>query len=909
MTKRMNRRLAAVLFGGFMVTLSLGAFSLVASPAKAESNGFYMEKGAGIRLARATDENYETSNGIRFTTRLSESYYTTLQQTYSGKEINFYTIVTTQPVADIEALTYDLVKNEVGSPTQSVSWTPTFTNGEYTEYTALVNWPTDVYRNVITARSCAEVVGAGENGASLYLYAASNDNSRSMAGVASAAVYDGEVTKTQVANYLGSDLGSSDFGGYIVGDEETSTLTLSGLSASAVQNPVVIVDAKTVDATVSGDQIVLNGAVEGLQGGETYNLAVIGDNGLFTSSVSYVDSVIDSGKVIELKTSQSAVVSLPNTVNEVVSATLGGVDVFGSFENGALTIDKTKIPNTAASLGEDTEIFVSCDTGAYLVKADVYTKVLRTADDLDKIFTEYALKEKVGALTYSSTTNDVYSYDGYFVLGDNIDYGGNTYQNGVISLSLNQCWTGNAVNITPYVGFKGTFDGKGFAVSNIAFASSVNQQFITSSGLFGAIAQTGVVKNLSLSVNSLKEVEGASSVASLLSGTLDNLSVTTPIAGTNSGNRSGCLVHATYGATLKNIFLNLTGTNGVRQYYGYISHFDYSVNDRATTAKNVYVARAQGGQALVSASMKEVGNPYYSGGSGAFKDVMVYHNVKFNNTSYTDPTVDTNYADFTNLTFKAYSDLTTDMANGTIAFDDTTYWNMTGDYPVFNAKEAAVSDLALSYTPVVEIYGATATVDLTEVADSFTAVSGAKIAGVDVFASYSDGVLTLNNASIPNASSRIGKNTPIVLLTDGGQYEIKANVYTKIITSAEELDKMLTEYATKTSVGTAKRAISVELFSYDGYFVLGNDIDYSEESARGVYNSGVSYLRTNYYAYNGANPAVINEAGFKGIFDGQGYAIENIEFSTTVNGSDGCFYTGGGLFGSIATTGLVKNLA
>ena len=908
--KKWNKRIGLVtVFSAFLAACSFAVIGLNKTSVSADVEaGFFMEKGAAIRLPTKAESGYEDANGIRFKTLLTEGYYKQLQNTYTNYTIKFYTIVTTQSVSDINFLTYDLVSNTENSPTQAVEWTPTFAeDSTYTEYTSLINLPNTEYRRIITARSCAEIVGAGQDGGNLYVYAQANDNSRSMAGVAAAAVYDG-TDRSQVKNYLGEELGSSTFSGYAVGEDKTTTLTVNGLSASGIENPIVMIGAKTVSATISGDEILIKDDLTALENGKTYNLSVVGSDGTFTSTVSYVESAIDSGTVIELQTEQNAELKLSDAVTEVRSATLNGVDILQSYsaETHILTIDKTKVPNSAAVLGEDARIFVQSNVGASLVTADVYTKIICVATELDKMYSEYAAKEKVGELTYGTTTQDVYSYDGYFVLGKNINYGGNVYQNGVTALSLNQCAAGNAVNITPKVGFKGVFDGQGFSISNIAFSSTISNQFITSSGLFGAIAQTGVVKNLALSVNSLTEAEGASAMAALLSGTLDNISVTTPVAGSNSGVRSGCLVHGTYGATLKNVFLNLTGTNGHRYYYGYISHFDYAVNDKATTATNVYVARSHNSQILVSANMGDSYNPYHTKGSGAFKNVVVYHNVKFSNGTYTDPTGDGAYQNFTNLTFKAYSDLAADTKNGTITFDDNSFWDLTGDVPAFKKKAVA---LDLSYVPVLEIQGNTQ-IDLSEVSGLFTTVNGAQLGNVDVYGSYADGVLTLDSAKIPNSAKDLGEDRTIIISTDNGDYSFKADIYTAIIDSATELDKMLSEYAAVTSVGKAKRAIILEMFSYDGYFVLGKNIDYTKDGARGVYNSGVSYLRTNYYL-NGTldNTAVINQAGFKGVFDGRGYSISNIQFSTTVNAQDGCFYTGGGLFGAIAQTGVVKNVA
>ena len=292
-------------------------------------------------------------------------------------------------------------------------------------------------------------------------------------------------------------------------------------------------------------------------------------------------------------------------------------------------------------------------------------------------------------------------------------------------------------------------------------------------------------------------------------------------------------------------------------------------------------------------------NPYHENGTGVYTNVKVYHKG------------DSSVSGFANgLDYQTYAQLKTDLTAGNvIIFDDMSFWDMTGTYPTFKAKEGKVAQLVLETKPVVEIKGENTTVDLGAYTDLFTNVLDAQVAGVSVFEGYSENKLTLNNANIPNVSSQIGKDTEIRISTDSGIYAFKANVYTKIITTAEELDKMLSEYALKTSVGTVTRAIGVEVFSYDGYFLLGNTIDYAKDGARGVYDSGVTYLRTNYYDSHANNPAVMNVAGFKGVFDGQGYAIKNVEFKSTMSANDVCFYTGGGLFGAIATDGVVKNLA
>ncbi len=532
---------------------------------------------------------------------------------------------------------------------------------------------------------------------------------------------------------------------------------------------------------------------------------------------------------------------------------------------------------------------------ATAVNVTVCTKIIYSANDLNKMLSVYATKTKVGTLSYNATSNDVYSYDGYFILGDNIDFASNgergVYNSGVLAQSFANSGAKETVAL---MGFNGTFDGRGFAIKNVTFASEGGASFTTGGGLFGAIGAKGVVKNLAL-VNIALSIESDNApLATVASGKIDNVYIDLQEVEANASARLAGVACATYGAELSNIYVRKANTaTGTRQHSGYVSVYDAAREGKQTTAKNIYIYNDASIQPWIAEMENGTLNPYGGNGTNAFKDVVVYSSIDMAGV----------YPTFKNFTIEWLSAYN----KSQIAFEDDTYWDFTGAEPVFKTKEAQSTPITLSYVPVMEVKG-TATVDLSEVT-LFTEVTGAKIADVDVFASYANGVLTLDNAKIPNAAKSLGKNVDVTVLTNSGRYVFKADVYTKIITTAEELNKMLSEYAAKTSVGTLGRAIGVEVFSYDGYFLLGNTIDYAKDGARGVYDSGVTYLRTNYYDFNATNPAVMNVAGFKGVFDGQGYAIKNVEFKSTMSANDVCFYTGGGLFGAIATDGVVKNLA
>ena len=102
---------------------------------------------------------------------------------------------------------------------------------------------------------------------------------------------------------------------------------------------------------------------------------------------------------------------------------------------------------------------------AYEVKVFMATNVVRTATDLGKLFNYSEGKEY-----YSVGT----AKDSYYVLGGNIDASGYTQTHGKVDSSGQ--------------GFKGTFDGRGYAIDGITFENA---------GLFGYV-QGGTIKNVAL---------------------------------------------------------------------------------------------------------------------------------------------------------------------------------------------------------------------------------------------------------------------------------------------------------------------------------------------------------------------------------------------------------------------------
>lgn len=132
------------------------------------------------------------------------------------------------------------------------------------------------------------------------------------------------------------------------------------------------------------------------------------------------------------------------------------------------------------------------------------------------------------------------------------------------------------------------------------------------------------------------------------------------------------------------------------------------------------------------------------------------------------------------------------------------------------------------------------------------------------------------NGALTNYSS-LGENTWIVQ-TNKYRYRLNVVCCSKIITSASELRKMVS-YASKVS-RTANGIIS-----FEGYFILGNDIDMENQTF--LKNVSPDFGAT-----------LVSQTGFIGIFDGRGYTISNVNVAVD----------NGGLFGTLNEKSVVKNV-
>ena len=134
--------------------------------------------------------------------------------------------------------------------------------------------------------------------------------------------------------------------------------------------------------------------------------------------------------------------------------------------------------------------------------------------------------------------------------------------------------------------------------------------------------------------------------------------------------------------------------------------------------------------------------------------------------------------------------------------------------------------------------------------------------------------LTLNGSAFPQEAAKLGAQT-LTIETDKVLYNVPFTLYTRIIRQASELDAL-----------SAEAAVPGKTALYDGYYVLGADIEYTG-SGNILAGSNTAYLDGNQY-------------GFTGVFDGNGHVISG--FSSTTP------YTS--FFGiTLHAKGVVRNVA
>ena len=707
---------------------------------------------------------------------------------------------------------------------------------------------------------------------------------------------------------------------------------------------VSLVETATDPATVTPDVTVYD------NGTEVPNAAIVwssSDEGIATITDGVIDAVSEgtatltgtydnnfvriyvnayrpeialSVETLEIETAAAPQYTLTDTlIGTVTGARLDGTDVFGSYDaaSNAVTFDTAKLPSEVDAMGPGKQLIIDTDMAQYTADAGVYTKVLRTPEQLANWNT----------LAYAADSAGNY-WAGYFVLGDDIDMRGVTYNSAFSYADMHDTstWTIKP-EYAPLIwkngrtgGFRGVFDGRGHVIDNLNMAEW-NGSFA------GQIATAGVVKNI---VFTNVTLGGAASLVSVGgAGRIENVyahivSVTAGSPGDPTGVFLGAdsmsearvvncfaLFEPTPSAT---VGAN-TGFTGLGKYhlgYGILNNM-YAVGlptgNGFVTLENVGGGDTYGAYAtyseLLSAGID------FSSWAGDFWQIVngVPYPAGLDLPEGTTPSVTTDdYAPIggsLTLTGLGKYDIVevseTSAALG-VTFTDGRIQvpdDIKGGteiaftvYSLFNSSLAqtltvyAVSSNTVTVDTVYDVEvegGETFTVDLRDYADDIAGTLYAVEMNGESFTgsmSFNNGILTLDTS---NLVGTWGEQTLSVTfcVENGGVAEsftfadISLDVVTMVINDEDELNRFL-EVAAENATGS----------SWGGYFVLGGDI-----VCTGTYAS--------HYVSGDTRGDMGTAVGFNGIFDGQGYTIYNLH---TVGNQ-------GGFVGPLGQHGILRNVS
>ena len=307
---------------------------------------------------------------------------------------------------------------------------------------------------------------------------------------------------------------------------------------------------------------------------------------------------------VDVQTSQAVneiVVEDVDDLGEFVSATFNGAALDGvSVEGNKITIDGSKVG--FANYGDDKNFLIKTANGAnnynVTINATVVTRIFTTADDLENFW------------SYTGYENSNVYYDGYYVLGADIEYDRNWTCQWLWTSERSAAggWYSNVAGAKKG-GFVGIFDGRGHYVDGIA----IN----TVGGLFGGTGEPARLRNVAFT-NVTFNHDNSSFVA--LGGGISMSNVYVQVNELRNGaspNGSGVLLGAdSYGCNrISNVFVDITAIAD-------------GVAESGATANENALGRFHDGYGVLSNILvvTQGARPFYtmSTGGGAMNDVLAY---------------------------------------------------------------------------------------------------------------------------------------------------------------------------------------------------------------------------------------------------------------------------------------------
>lgn len=677
-------------------------------------------------------------------------------------------------------------------------------------------------------------------------------------------------------------------------DTETDRTTLD-IDVKVYNKGTLVPDA-VIEWTNSDDTkaTIAGNTVTAVTEGETLLVGTYDNNDIKVLVKVYRPEIALSERIMLESAVGSFTVDSP-LEGSITGARLGGKEIASSVDGATITVNKENFPSKAQDMGEQ-ELIIDTDKAVYTAVADVYTKVLRTADDV---------------MTWNDVAYEVDSantyWGGYFVLGNDIDMAGKAYKGrfyyanmfyteGPSAWSAKPEYSGIAFRDGKTGGFRGVFDGQGYAIKNLTISQG-NGSFA------GQIADGGVFKNVVFTGAKITSDWGAGLVSVGGIGTIENVyaEITEMKQGNSNADKNGVFYaqDSMSGAKVNNCIavFNCTTPTDPTRFTGLGSyHLGYGI------LNGVYAIGLDSSLAIRTLSSAGAGDSYgaYAGYGALYASGIDFSEWEdnfwrvVNGVPYPkslalpaattpaatiDETVgagttvgirDLGVNDVVRLSDEAAAlGVTVDgnkivipasVRNGTVisftvynVFDATKSVELTST--VVESKTVAIN----GKTDVVIEDGATFTVNFGDQKDEVEGeVSIATIDGKTfTTATYADGVLTLDTATLKSLYGE--KHMSVMFNKMNGAViekvtvvEITLDVTTMVIRTEADLNRFLT-VAQENKIGA----------SWAGIYKLANDITCTGDYA-GVTGSG------------DPRGAFGTAAGFNGTFDGQGHTIYNI---------------------------------
>ena len=550
------------------------------------------------------------------------------------------------------------------------------------------------------------------------------------------------------------------------------------------------------------------------------------------------------------------------------------------------------LSNLSMAAGEHSVSLFDANANVYSTPFVYPTKVLTKAEDLAM----FDLKN-----VYNTVATE--NWDGYYVLGNDIDASSYTHK------SIG--YTGK-LEIYNKVGLTGTFNGLGHQITGLKFGGNATQYDGTANddskktmdySLFGVISG-GTVKNVGIVGVTFDNIVGSKSERATLANQIRNKAtienVYIQMDGLAYGKGSfyskpagvASLIDDT--TTMMNCIFDIGDDGTVAQYkldgklnaefgaftadaFAKTSDFE-SITDRKWT--NVYVVSPL----ALSHGIKST---YYE-----------WYGANLNKTDSETAATLYNYANVTQ--YLSHNDEAIATVNfEALGFTADKGWKLVeGGMPVWKGDALEVKESAytvnldksktkLSENDVEALFGYEAeVVSISSLDDKYSI-------------SYNAGEVAVSGA--PD----VWNGETFTAVFSDGKSNVTATVrlVTKVITSAEDLAVFCLDN-TNYEGFTSDAASQVPTKSIDGYYVLGQDIDASKTTWT---------MPTQGYISNTYNSSM-DSKGFQGTFDGCGYTISNLTFGgiLTSREKDSNNYwkkNSYSLFGIIGTNAVVKNFA